>query len=206
MEVATDDGPLHVVHAGIGPDVVLLHPGGLDLSVWDETAADLTRTHHVVRFDARSHGKSATAPHEHDRDPFFTQCDTEMALAIQDGDAQRWVNAMVRQSVDGPHRGPDHVDSAGRDRVRRLVEQAVRNHATATGQQLWHPVRQRLGEIAVPTLALVGELDSTPVNHTAELIEREVPGARRSTIPDVGHLPVLEALDRTLTEIRAHLA
>lgn len=65
LAVPTEDGPIHVVHEGDGPHLVLLHPGGLDLTVWDDLSKQLAKTHHVVRFDARSHGRSATSHTDH---------------------------------------------------------------------------------------------------------------------------------------------
>jgi pimeloyl-ACP methyl ester carboxylesterase len=56
-----------------------------------------------------------------------------------------------------------------------------------------HDVSDRLGEIASPTLVIVGELDEeTPVEY-AELIAGAIPGAELSVIPGVGHLAPSEA-------------
>lgn len=43
-----------------GQPVVLSHPLGLDLHVWDGLAADLAHDHPVLRFDHRGHGGSGT--------------------------------------------------------------------------------------------------------------------------------------------------
>lgn len=56
---------LHVVLQGEGPGmpVVLAHPLGLDLELWDELAASLAaRGHPVLRYDQRGHGRSARPP------------------------------------------------------------------------------------------------------------------------------------------------
>lgn len=65
VTVTVPDGRLHVVRSGAGPAVVLAHSGALDLTMWDELAADLARDHDVVRYDARSHGRSSTASTDH---------------------------------------------------------------------------------------------------------------------------------------------
>lgn len=45
----------------------------------------------------------------------------------------------------------------------------------------------RLGEIRVPALALVGTEDVPWVREIAERIGAEVPGARMERVPDAGH-------------------
>jgi pimeloyl-ACP methyl ester carboxylesterase len=65
FSVPVPDGLLHVVRSGSGPAVVLAHSGALDHTMWDELAADLERDHLVVRYDARSHGRSSTAHGDH---------------------------------------------------------------------------------------------------------------------------------------------
>jgi 3-oxoadipate enol-lactonase len=54
----------NVVTAGPreAPAVILGHPLGADLSVWDDVAANLAKRFFVVRFDARGHGGSDVPP------------------------------------------------------------------------------------------------------------------------------------------------
>lgn len=59
--VEVDGGTLAYEDAGEGPAVVLLHAGMLDSRMWDGQWAALTAGHRVVRYDARSHGRSSTA-------------------------------------------------------------------------------------------------------------------------------------------------
>ncbi|MFL6664096.1 MAG: alpha/beta fold hydrolase [Rhizobacter sp.] len=50
---------LEIALQGQGAPVVLSHALGLDLSMWDDFAAALARTHEVARYDQRGHGGSA---------------------------------------------------------------------------------------------------------------------------------------------------
>jgi 3-oxoadipate enol-lactonase len=68
-----------------------------------------------------------------------------------------------------------------------------------------HDVRARLGEIAVPTLVLVGERDEeTPLSY-AEALADGIPGARLQIIPAAGHISNLEAPEAVNVALREHL-
>jgi 3-oxoadipate enol-lactonase len=57
--VEFDGGTLAWESAGIGPDVVFLHPGLWDARVWDEQFAVFSRTYRVLRLDFRGYGRSS---------------------------------------------------------------------------------------------------------------------------------------------------
>ncbi|MFD3472742.1 alpha/beta fold hydrolase [Streptomyces sp. NPDC058682] len=59
-------GELFYESAGEGPAVVLLHGGMLDLNMWDEQFSWLAgRGYHVIRYDARGHGRSSTVTQDY---------------------------------------------------------------------------------------------------------------------------------------------
>jgi 3-oxoadipate enol-lactonase len=58
MKVKTNGIEINCVTEGDGPWVVMSHSLACDLSMWDEQAAMLKRSHRVLRFDARGHGNS----------------------------------------------------------------------------------------------------------------------------------------------------
>jgi pimeloyl-ACP methyl ester carboxylesterase len=64
----------------------------------------------------------------------------------------------------------------------------------------------RLGEITVPTLILVGELDLLEIRDGCAHAARQMPDARLVELPGVAHLPHLEGDERTLAEIAAFVA
>ena len=82
--------------------------------------------------------------------------------------------------------------------VRHLVRErnliALRNEASGLGDErpLEPPAVDRLGEIRVPTLVIVGELDRPKVVVRAETLERSIPGAQMVVIPAAAHLPNME--------------
>jgi 3-oxoadipate enol-lactonase len=65
---------------------------------------------------------------------------------------------------------------------------------------------ERLDEIHVPTLVVVGALDTSGTRASAARLAAAVPGARLETIPDVAHLIGMEAPDRLAELIVEHLA
>jgi pimeloyl-ACP methyl ester carboxylesterase len=68
-----------------------------------------------------------------------------------------------------------------------------------------YPLRDRLGEIGVPTLVLWGELDRlVPVTDAGEF-EWLIPHARKVVYEDTGHLVMLERPDRFNADLRAFL-
>jgi 3-oxoadipate enol-lactonase len=68
-----------------------------------------------------------------------------------------------------------------------------------------HDVRARLGEIAAPTLVLVGERDTeTPLSY-AEMLVAGIPGAELRVIPGAGHISSAEAPEAVNAALRAHL-
>lgn len=67
-------------------------------------------------------------------------------------------------------------------------------------------VRERLGELRVPLLAVTGEADTmTPPKYAQALVDR-VPGAESRIIPGAGHLPMAERPEETNGTIAAFLS
>ena len=64
----------------------------------------------------------------------------------------------------------------------------------------------RLGSIGVPTVVIVGELDSATTPDKAEAIAAAIPGARLVKVPDAGHHSPLENPEVVTAALREHLA
>jgi pimeloyl-ACP methyl ester carboxylesterase len=61
---------------------------------------------------------------------------------------------------------------------------------------LGYPIRERLPEIACPTLIVWGTHDRIIPVRDADTFEQLVPGARKVILPDTGHVPMLERPER----------
>ncbi len=103
----------------------------------------------------------------------------------------------LRLWVDGEGRAAGPVDPAVRERVREmnaavLAREAEQDHAESVNR-LDPPAIGRLAEIAAPTLVIVGACDVPGVVASAELLATRIPGARHVVLPEVAHLPPMEA-------------
>jgi len=182
--VAVEGGTLYYEVRGSGPPLVLLHAGGVDLSMWDPQAASLARSFRLIRYDARGHGRS-TAP----AGPFSTVEDLRLLLGHL---------GVERASLVGVSMGAGvALDFAATypNRVGRLV--LVSTSGPPPGvpippgapPPLTHEAgRARLRGLAMPRMLVVGEGDSPDHLAVAERVEAEVPAVRVVRMPGGRHL------------------
>jgi pimeloyl-ACP methyl ester carboxylesterase len=69
-----------------------------------------------------------------------------------------------------------------------------------------HPLRERLHEIACPTLVIHGEGDRLVPVADADVFAAEIPGARKLVYPETGHLAMLEQPARFNADVLAFLS
>ncbi|MFN8156078.1 MAG: alpha/beta hydrolase [Candidatus Nanopelagicales bacterium] len=103
----------------------------------------------------------------------------------------------VAMWVDGPGQPPTRVDPAIREYVRE-VDRSLYSPDRVAGR--WsapaRPAVERLEELSVPVVAVVGLLDVTDFVQTAEHLERHAPDAVAVLWPDVAHMIGMEVPDR----------
>jgi pimeloyl-ACP methyl ester carboxylesterase len=120
--------------------------------------------------------------------------DAERA-ALERGDLDAAVEANLSCWVEGPHRSASQMDPTVRELVGRMQRRAFEVTADwddIEEKELEPPALDRLGEITVPALILVGGLDLDTVHDAAGRLVSGIAKARRVDWPDVGHLPSLE--------------
>lgn len=189
--VAVGGGTLYYEVRGSGPPVVLLHAGGLDLTMWDPQVGPVARAFRVIRYDARGHGRSSApmGPHStvEDLRALLDHLGVERAnlvgISMGAGVALEFaisypqrVSKLVLVSTSGPPPGvpippgapPPLTHEAGRARLRALP---------------------------MPRALIVGEGDSPDHLAVAERVEAEVPEVSVVRIPGGGHLVNRDAPD-----------
>ena len=95
--------------------------------------------------------------------------------------------------VDGPHRTPEQVNPAVRERVREMNLITLQTPADlGTEQPLTPPAADRLGEIRTPAMVIVGDLDTPRTLATADHLARNIAGAQKWIISGTAHMPNME--------------
>jgi 3-oxoadipate enol-lactonase len=116
--------------------------------------------------------------------------------AIDAGDLDAASEINVRFWVDGAGRTPDQVDARIRSDVhemqRRALELQIEAGEAAEERLAVEDIGDRLSEIAVPTLVIVGEHDASDMHAIADQITTAVPDSRREQIAGTAHLPSME--------------
>jgi pimeloyl-ACP methyl ester carboxylesterase len=116
-----------------------------------------------------------------------------LTAAFQSGGLPDAIEVFARYWCDGPEREPSEVEPAVRGKVLAMLEgSGERWRYWQLSQQLDPPAIGRLGEIGVPTLAILGSIDMPEIISIVDLIAQQVPGARKVVIPDVAHMVNLE--------------
>ena len=120
--------------------------------------------------------------------------------AFERGDLDAAVETNLRMWVDGPRRSPEDVDPDLRRRVGEMQRRAFELDQSVEGEPTFEVLApdhaERLGEIAVPTLILVGELDRPEMHEIADKLEAGIPNTRRATLDATAHVPSMERPQR----------
>ena len=130
--------------------------------------------------------------------------DAERA-ALEADDLDGAVEANLRTWVDGPQRDPDVVEALVRERVRQMQRRAFDltiDWDDVEESELDPPALERLAEVRVPTLVLIGALDLDAIKDTARRVCEGVPGARRVDWDDTAHLPSMERPEDFMSLLR----
>ncbi len=125
-------------------------------------------------------------------DPVLMANNEGLREAIRNGDEPGYVEWFQRSWTDGPERAPAEMDPAVRDKVRVMARNTIAKPGTM-GSVVEAGALDRLEEIHVPTLVIVGDLDMSDIHGIADAIVDRVAGARLVVLPDVAHMVNMEA-------------
>lgn len=132
--------------------------------------------------------------------------DEAMEAAYQKGDLER-VNELAMQIfVDGKGRTPDQINPALRKKVYDMNIIALRNEKLM-GKDVSPSTSaaQRIGELHLPTLIIIGDLDEEYISRAADFMAANIPGGRKIVMPGTAHLPNMEFPKAFNTHVQAFL-
>ena len=139
---------------------------------------------------------------DHDWSDEMQRVDAEEERLFEAGDFEGAADGQLRFWVDGPRRAPEAVDPELRERFRRMILRSYELYAEAAkdgepGPVRWldPPASERLRELRIPTLLVVGDADASDMLALAERFEREIAGARTAVVPGAAHGLPLERPD-----------
>lgn len=117
--------------------------------------------------------------------------------ALQQKDIPSAVNVTVRMWVDGPRRTPEQVNVQARSRITAMLTQHIQRHGDFLAHQphmlpLEPSAINRLAEVNVPTLIVVGDEDWSRVLEMADTLERGIAHAKKVVIAGTAHHPNME--------------
>jgi pimeloyl-ACP methyl ester carboxylesterase len=108
---------------------------------------------------------------------------------LQELELQMW--------VDGPGQPAGRAAPSVRERVREMNAGAYnRGEPEPKPQPLEPPAAGRLHEIRVPTLVIVGDLDTTGTLAMADRMAQAIPRARKVVLPGAAHMVNMEQPER----------
>ncbi|MHC1559364.1 alpha/beta fold hydrolase [Actinomycetospora sp. C-140] len=142
------------------------------------------------------------------RDPAILDLFARWARAEQERDPDAWVEIFLRLS-SGPDRALADIEPAVIDHVRAMVRTTLQRHVPDGPPVPPTPVpdaRERSTALAVPVLAVVGELDWPDHRRLARELAAEAPDGRVVEIPDAAHYPNLEQPEAFTDLLREQLA
>ncbi len=116
-----------------------------------------------------------------------------MGQAFEAGDPGRALEIELGLWIDGPRRAPSQVSPALRERVREMNTRVFELMGGDAGRQtMTPPAVERLAEIHVPTLVVIGDEDQLDIQAIANRLADEIAGARKVVIDDAAHMVTME--------------
>ena len=127
--------------------------------------------------------------------------------AEEDGNPDLAAELDVQIWVDGVGQLKTRAPAAVRDAVRKMDRELLEpGREYGTNTRLEPRANDRLAELAVPILAIVGELDTSGTRAAARRLADGAPNARLESWPDVAHMLAMELPDRVAALMTEFLA
>jgi pimeloyl-ACP methyl ester carboxylesterase len=162
------------------------------LSLGGKTAIDLA-LENPERVEAIVAVSSGLSGYRFESD-FYLEYRDVMIQAWRAGEFDGVVEAFQRSWTDGPHRAPEDVNPEVREKVRMMARNGL-EHAME-GRRIDPPAIERLDELELPMLMVVGELDLPGILDIADKVVAANPNAELVVVREVAHMVNMEAPER----------
>lgn len=119
----------------------------------------------------------------------------EIVKASEAGDLERTSTLETQFWAVGPQRSSDAVPQPVLDLVYEMNLIALKNEVaenTGEEQSMSPPAVERLSEIQVPVLVIVGEDDHASTRQSGEFMEANLADVKKVLMPNTAHLPSME--------------
>ncbi len=141
-------------------------------------------------------------------DPWILEQKAIMNRAEERQDAATWTDTFVTMGLVGPHRTLADLDPAMVTRYREMVITTIGNHVRPDAVPPTHVKGswERLGEIAVPAMAIAGGVDSDDHLAMVHRFATNVAGCREIVIDGAAHMANMERPAEFAAAVRSILA
>lgn len=130
--------------------------------------------------------------------------------AFEAGDIDRVAELDMRIWFDGAGRARSDVDALARHKAFEMAKLVAKHERTGIGTHIRRtaerPAAERLPELSMPALVVVGTNDLAHLHLAADYLTDKLPAARKVLMPDAGHLPNMEYPDEFRALIEEFLA
>ncbi len=123
----------------------------------------------------------------------------ELIDARKAGNLEHAAELQAQIWADGPKRNSDQSNLEVHELVRqmsldslKLQEEIIRETAFLIEEPFNPPAIERLGQIKVPTLVIIGELDDDSEMAIADVLTTHIKAAKKAIIKETAHLPNME--------------
>ena len=126
-------------------------------------------------------------------DKFNKEMSAKYEAAVKAGDKALAAEINTQTWVDGPGRKPEQVDPEFRNRALKLIRHTI-DLGIGEGEGAYaKPLAgERLSDVKVPTLLILGNEDMKSMREIADQIEKGIARIRRVDMPGTAHLPPME--------------
>jgi 3-oxoadipate enol-lactonase len=104
------------------------------------------------------------------------------------------VELLQQYLTDGPYRKPEQVNPEVREKIKQMYTENILANTNLAFKEVRTdpPAIKRLFEIKVPTLTIYGDLDGPYIFEIADMIIKDVKGAKKYIIKDAAHYVNME--------------